>query len=301
MDLSVVIPSKNRAFCLSRTLDSVFKQNINGQIEIIIVDDASTDNTNSLVKGFQRNSEIPIKYIKNQVSVGGAIARNQGAKIAKGKYIAFLDSDDEWLPHHLESKINILKEKNSDGVFSTYFSHNGKIKTERSFGKQQTRSNLASSIFSNEVDPRTSTFVFTKEKFDQVRFNEGLKKHQDWDLAIRFDGQFKLVMDTEPTVILHNNIHNRMSNSNNHKATNLFISEHSDLVDKSSMATFYFIMAVNTLRFEGKNSYFNMYLRKAKSNCKKKTSALYFKLFILSLPINTIKIYDLLKGKKKQR
>jgi len=96
--VSVVIPTFNRALMTCRAIQSVFNQSFNNY-EIIVVDDGSTDNTSEVIK---KKWNGKITYIRYQNNKGGSYARNIGIKKSRGRYIAFLDSDDEWLPLKLE-------------------------------------------------------------------------------------------------------------------------------------------------------------------------------------------------------
>ena len=100
---TVVIPTYNRSKLLKGAIQSVLKQTYEN-FELIVVDDASTDNTKNIVKSFYDNR---IRYMMNYHAKGGAGARNAGIFIAKGKWVAFLDDDDIWLPEKLESPVRI--------------------------------------------------------------------------------------------------------------------------------------------------------------------------------------------------
>ena len=102
--VSVIIPTFNRAYCLSRTIQSVLDQKFQ-DFEIIIVDNCSTDNTDEVIESFNDERVILLK-LNNEGIV--AASRNLGIKKAKGKYVAFLDSDDWWLPNKLQSCIDTL-------------------------------------------------------------------------------------------------------------------------------------------------------------------------------------------------
>jgi glycosyltransferase involved in cell wall biosynthesis len=120
----VIIPSYNTAKYISHTIDSVLGQTYK-DYEIIVVDDGSTDNTKEVLKPYM--DQIKYMYQKNR---GRAGARNTGIKAARGKYIAFLDSDDLWTSEKLEKQVNILaKNKNIDFLFGDKqrFSDNGKV------------------------------------------------------------------------------------------------------------------------------------------------------------------------------
>ena len=91
--VSVVIPTYNRASLLKRAIKSVLCQTY-PDFEVIIVDDGSTDNTEEVIRSFD---DKRVKYIKLKKNKGYPVALNKGVKTAKGEYIGFLDSDDEWL------------------------------------------------------------------------------------------------------------------------------------------------------------------------------------------------------------
>jgi len=112
--VSVVIPAYNCADFLFQTLDSVLNQTFS-DFEIIVVDDGSTDNTKDLVSNYIDKHKDKIKYIY-QENGGPAAARNKGIRNSKGKYIAFVDSDDLWAPEKLEIQMEFIQ-KNHDFHF----------------------------------------------------------------------------------------------------------------------------------------------------------------------------------------
>ncbi len=113
MLLSVVIPSHNRSNLLHRTLKSVFAQTYK-HFEVIVVDDGSTDNTAELI-----DTHYPqITYIF-QVNKGVSAARNAGISQAKGEWIVLLDSDDEWLPHKLQTQMDAAIKHPEHKIFHT--------------------------------------------------------------------------------------------------------------------------------------------------------------------------------------
>lgn len=123
MKISVVIPSYNRADLLERTIQSVLKQTYKN-FEIIIVDDASVDNTLEVIQSLkEKNSEFEIKYVKHTLNKGESGARNSGIQASNGDYVAFLDSDDEWHETKLEKQINFLTQSSFqyDGVVCEYY------------------------------------------------------------------------------------------------------------------------------------------------------------------------------------
>src|SRR5215510_618603 len=101
--VSVIMPTFNRADTIKRAIRSVQAQTFTDW-ELIVVDDGSTDNTVALIEG----CDPRLKLIR-QENQGTAGARNAGLHASAGSYIAFLDSDDEWLPHHLELCVGFLE------------------------------------------------------------------------------------------------------------------------------------------------------------------------------------------------
>lgn len=102
--VSIITPTYNCASYIAETIDSVLSQTY-GNWEMIIVDDCSTDNTKEIVS---RYSDTRIKYYCLERNSGAAAARNKALSLAKGRWIAFLDSDDLWLPNKLEHQLEFM-------------------------------------------------------------------------------------------------------------------------------------------------------------------------------------------------
>ena len=137
--VSVIMPSYNTAKYIAETIRSVMNQTY-PYWELIIVDDCSTDETDEVVKQFL--SDTRIRYLKNEKNSGAAVSRNYALREAKGKWIAFLDSDDVWLPEKLERQINFMLEHGykfsctdyrvcRDGEFLPYVCISPKVTTRR--------------------------------------------------------------------------------------------------------------------------------------------------------------------------
>lgn len=124
--ISVIIPTRNRCNLLPRAIDSVINQGYEN-LEVIIVDDASNDATSDVANKYANRFRI-FKYIQNIKPYGGAQSRNIGIQEASGKYIAFLDDDDEWLPDKLLKQIKALEDNRGFGAASCWFyrAFNGK-------------------------------------------------------------------------------------------------------------------------------------------------------------------------------
>lgn len=115
--VSIIMPSYNTGQFIRETIESVLKQTYSNW-ELIIVDDCSTDDTDDVVRQYLADNRI--RYIKNNVNCGAAISRNRALREAKGKWIAFLDSDDLWFPEKLEKQIRFMESGNYHFSYTRY-------------------------------------------------------------------------------------------------------------------------------------------------------------------------------------
>ena len=119
--VSIIMPSYNTAHLIKESIDSVLNQTYTN-FELIIIDDCSTDNTDEVVAEYK---DERIVYLKNEGHSGAAVSRNLGLKEAKGKWVAFLDSDDLWEKDKLSKQIQFMVEQNSTFSFTSYYVLNG--------------------------------------------------------------------------------------------------------------------------------------------------------------------------------
>ena len=126
--VSIIMPSYNTARFIEESIKSVLAQTYTNW-ELIIVDDASTDNTDAVVQGVVRDCHprvggdllsSRIHYLKNAQNCGAAVSRNLALAQAKGKWIAFLDSDDLWVPEKLEKQLKFMAEKSYAFSYTRY-------------------------------------------------------------------------------------------------------------------------------------------------------------------------------------
>lgn len=115
--VSIIMPSYNTARFISETIESVLAQAYPNW-ELIIVDDCSADDTDAIVRPYL--SDDRIRYIKNKKNSGAAVSRNRALREAKGKWIAFLDSDDLWLPEKLEKQIAFMEKNDYHFSYTNY-------------------------------------------------------------------------------------------------------------------------------------------------------------------------------------
>ena len=202
--VSVIIPTYNREKMVEDAIRSVLNQTFS-DFEIIIIDDASTDNTESIIKSI---CDERIKYIRHERNKGGSAARNTGIMKARGEYIALLDSDDLWLKEKLEKQIDVMeKSKLHPGVVYSgvnYIDSHGRLKGPViPFFKGNIQSYL---LEENIVLGGGSTALIRKDCFDEVGlFDENLPSRQDLDLWIRISRKF--TFDYVKTPLVNIRIH----------------------------------------------------------------------------------------------
>ncbi|MFH1662242.1 MAG: glycosyltransferase family 2 protein [Candidatus Falkowbacteria bacterium] len=243
--VSVIIPTYNRAGLLKKSVGSVLSQTFK-DFEIIIINDGSTDNTENVIKSF---NDSRIKYIKNKKNRGAGAARNIGIKIARGDYIAFQDSDDEWLPEKLKKQIEVFKSVSpSVGVvYSGYLLFKNNKKIYIPLKKYKKRSgNIHKELLSGSF-VGTSTMLVKKECFEKVgMFDENLDTLEDWELAIRLSKDYRFKFLKTPLLLANHSIN---SISSNHRATidafKKIAKKHLKESDKKELSNYYHRIGYN--------------------------------------------------------
>ena len=114
--VSIIMPSWNTSGYIGESIDSVIAQTYSNW-ELIIVDDCSTDNTDCIVNS---RNDSRIKYLKNKHNMGAALSRNRALREARGKWIAFLDSDDLWCSTKLEEQVRFMEENDYNFSYHNY-------------------------------------------------------------------------------------------------------------------------------------------------------------------------------------
>lgn len=178
--VSVIIPVYNGEKFVASSIESALKQTYN-PVEIIVINDGSTDGTQEVLNQFEGRI-----IVIQQKNAGQADARNHGLTIAKGKYIALLDSDDLFVPEKLEKQISFLKNGNLDMVcsnFETIDASNNKLKNI-SAPHFHSSNTLATFITGNFIC--TSTLLLKKEWIQKAgNFDTNMKGAEDGDLWFR--------------------------------------------------------------------------------------------------------------------
>lgn len=182
--ISVIIPTFNRADIILNTLSSVLNQTYRN-IEVFVVDDASTDNTAEIMATV---NDPRVHFVSLANNTGGTRPRNEGIERSTGEFIALLDSDDEWLPNKLERQYDFLKsQRGSARVCMT-------AKINKRPEGQHVRRNKSLQGYTSIMeylllgnDFQTSTLLLDAGIAKAAGFDPQLRKHQDWDFALRLE------------------------------------------------------------------------------------------------------------------
>lgn len=200
--VSVIIPTHNRAAMLACAIRSVQRQTYN-HLEILVVDDASKDNTAEVVASF---GDPRIHYIRHDANRGGSASRNTGISAATGEFIAFLDDDDEWEPEKTEEQLKVIQ--GYDAVTCSAFPIPDNM-TDISTTKVVELEDLLQGKF---TWGGTGALFAKTLVLKNTMFDESLPRYQDWDLFIRIALKHKIVYLNKPLLRSNAGEHIRITN-----------------------------------------------------------------------------------------
>jgi len=199
--ISVVIPTYNRAGLIGRSIQSVLDQTYR-DFELIVVDDGSTDDTSSVVAAFR---DPRINYVRLRRNRGAGAARNAGIRMARGKFLAFQDSDDEWLPTKLAKQMLIFEQASAN--LGVVYSDKQRVLTDGTITYHASPTVVRGRL----VDPATQFYqvyrvgiqsaVMKRESLDVAGyFNEDMPALEDLELFIRLSKRCDFYHIREPLV-----------------------------------------------------------------------------------------------------
>lgn len=195
--ISVIIPTHNRAGCLARALDSVMVQT-HAAREIIVVDDGSTDATQMLMR-----NRYPQAGYYFQSRQGVSNARNRGITLSHCDWVAFLDSDDRWLPNKLEKQIEILT-RNPEIQFchtNEIWVRNG-TRVKKQISVEPEKSMFEQSLARCVISP--SSVLANKELIEKTGgFDESLPVCEDYDLWLKICANHPVAYVQDPLLVKH--------------------------------------------------------------------------------------------------
>jgi len=201
--ISVVIPAFNRQNTISYCLDSVLTQTYEN-IEVIVVDDCSTDSTVSIVRSYP---DPRVRCVVLEANVGAQGARNRGILEAKYDWIAFHDSDDEWLPDKLEKQVSVLA---NTGYDPWSFLYCNAYRLDKAKGLKSIRicpivegENQYSTLLQSPA-PVFPTMITSKMALEKIGYlDEQVPSFQEWDTSIRLAKYCRIIHLKEPLMVYH--------------------------------------------------------------------------------------------------
>ncbi len=210
--VSVIIPTYERnnnksELLLKRSISSVFNQNY-PNLEIIIIIDGTSRIIIDMLEKLSKEYEFPIQVYESGRKVGAASTRNIGIRNSSGKWIAFLDDDDEWCKDKLSTQIFHVENNSNENekVFSfSLINRGGVVFPRRKWNGEE----LSSFLFRRKGREgfgfiQTSSIIVNRNLIEKVVFKEELKKHQDWDFELRVDTtDAKILFINEALSIYH--------------------------------------------------------------------------------------------------
>jgi glycosyltransferase involved in cell wall biosynthesis len=176
--VSIITPSYNCSDYIAATIESIQGQTY-GNWELLITDDCSTDDTVAIVERYAA-TDSRIRLLKLDVNSGAGVARNKSIAAAQGRYIAFCDSDDRWLPTKLERQVEFLKKNNATVGYSSYLTCNevgevtGMVVAYREISYKEMLSDDSLGFL---------TCIYDAKALGKV-FMPTIRKRQDWGLKI---------------------------------------------------------------------------------------------------------------------
>jgi glycosyltransferase involved in cell wall biosynthesis len=207
-EVSVIIPTFNRGWIIEEALDSVFAQDFK-DFELIVVDDGSTDNTRNILKSYPHE----IKVIHQQ-NMGVSAARNQGIASASGKFIAFLDSDDLWLPKKMTTQVKFFSASPDAMICQTeemWVRNNVRVNPKERH-KKPSGLIFEPSLALCLVSP--SAVMMKCSLFDEVGlFDEELPACEDYDLWLRVSCRHPVYLIDTPLIVKRGGHEDQLSRS----------------------------------------------------------------------------------------
>jgi len=196
--VSVIIPTLNRSQMLSCALESVLTQSY-PNYEVIVVDDGSSDGTRELV-GRYCNNNSRVRLIEHGERRGAQAARNTGIRESRGEWIAFLDSDDQWLPHSLEARLKVANRERVKVVHSECYviREEGKKKP---FGIPPMAGWIYHDLLTRQ-GPVFPALLVARQALETIGYlDEQIVSYQEWDAAIRLAKHYPFGFAAQPTFI----------------------------------------------------------------------------------------------------
>ena len=203
--VSVITPAFNVGKVISKMIRSVLNQTYTNW-ELLITDDCSTDDTKEVIEKFSL-IDSRIKYFCLDKNSGAGVARNKSIKEAKGRFIAFLDSDDMWMPHKLETQLKFMQSKNCALSGSSYLTINEESEVTGLVIAPRIHT-LWQSMCDNKIG--LSTCIYDTMKVGKL-YMPTLRKRQDWGLILQILKKCKVAYEVKEPLGYYLKGHNSLS------------------------------------------------------------------------------------------
>lgn len=234
--VTVIITTHNRRKLLECAVKSVFGQTYK-KYKLIIVNDNSTDDTSDYLKTLNDMGNVEIIEIDKEHSKGGNYARNLGISKAMGKYVAFLDDDDEWFPKKLEKQVSMLENYKQYGM--VYCGRIEELQGKRrrvGFSKGKMDGDLSLECFTKTICTTSSMLI----RIDLLKriglFDENLNYWQDFELNIRIANETLIGYINEPLFLYRVNYSDKLRLTNKYQgwweAIHYIENKHLSLMEK---------------------------------------------------------------------
>ena len=186
MEVSVIVPSFNRRALTARAVRSVLDQTWR-DLEVVVIDDASREEE---VYAPEPADAPRVRVVRHQVNGGVSVARNTGIKAAAAPLVAFLDSDDYWLPHKLEEQLRVFREQTDTSrllLYGPYYTVDGSFFVPSPFAPLRAGQAIGDYILIDYGCLHVDTWLARRDYLAQIPFDPALKNSEDWDMLLRME------------------------------------------------------------------------------------------------------------------
>jgi len=200
--VAVIIPCRNRSTLLERSVNSVRQRPCIADVRILAVNDGSTDDSRQTLHNLMATCG-DLETQEHPHARGAQAARNTGIRAARADVIAFLDSDDEYLPHSIDLRLTAMQRDNAPVVHSECLVVRHPDPTPRPFGTPPLAGNVYDPLLAGP-GPTYPALMMTRAAIESIGLlDESIVAFQEWDLAIRLAEHHRFAYVPEPTFIYH--------------------------------------------------------------------------------------------------
>ena len=241
MKYSVIVPLYNKAPYVRKALESIVSQTFT-DLECIVINDGSSDNSLEVVKNFVDEFKIyDIRFkIVDQINAGVSAARNNGVKESKGEYVCFLDADDWWKPTFLEEMDKLIKEYPDAGIYASNYIYYKPGKTHVALSLPRGYINYPDAYLHGEMPVTSITTCLPRKVFDEMGgFPIGIKLGEDFLLWAKTAIKYKVAFCEKPLAYYNNDVPANLRATRNLHAPEHHMLFHLDEIERSAISSTY--------------------------------------------------------------